>query len=65
VQPIRVLLNFAHHHPHKLFVGHAIGRARSLVACVVVSSLMHPRCCAVDRPTDTRCARAPGNRVVL
>ncbi len=32
VQPIRVLLNFAHHHPHKLFVGHAIGRARSLVA---------------------------------
>jgi hypothetical protein len=27
--------------------------------------LTHPRCCAADRPTDTQCARAPGNRAIL
>jgi len=26
---------------------------------------MHPRCCAVDRATDRRCARAPHNRAIL
>ena len=27
--------------------------------------LTHPLCCAADRPTDMRCARAPGNRAIL
>jgi hypothetical protein len=27
--------------------------------------LTHPPGCAADRPTDMRCARAPGNRAIL
>ncbi len=36
-----------------------------LGSAATVVSLTHPRCCAADRPTDTQCARAPGNRAVL
>jgi hypothetical protein len=41
------------------------GRLQIFDEAVRQSPLTHPRCCTVDRPTDTRCARVPGNRAVL